>query len=115
MSEVICFRLDSSNPREAQALMVLSAWQEAGFSRRHVLTEALIRLDKDPEDVSDAVAELREVLGRAHDLLEALQDGRHTAVIRQRTEPEGEPLAESFIASVRQAARPGMSSEGVKT
>ena len=53
MSEVICFRLDRDNPREAQALQVLAAWQEAGFSRRHVLTEALLRLDGDIRTVID--------------------------------------------------------------
>jgi hypothetical protein len=109
VSEVVCFRLDGDNPREARALAVLRAWQEAGYSRRHVLTEALLRLDGDAgQDTLGTVAELREVLGRAHDLLAAMQDGRR-ALPLPPDEPQGAPLSASFIASVRKTARPGMS------
>jgi hypothetical protein len=34
MSEVISFRLDNTNPREAQALEVLKAWIGMGYSIR---------------------------------------------------------------------------------
>ena len=47
MSRVIGFRLDSDNPREAQ--------REAGYSTRHVLTEALLGLEMiDDESAVDA-------------------------------------------------------------
>ena len=42
MSEVISFRLDPDNPREAQALKILRTKQAEGFSSRRVLTDALI-------------------------------------------------------------------------
>jgi len=45
MSEVISFRLDNANPREAQALEVLNAWIEKGFSTRFILTTALLELE----------------------------------------------------------------------
>ena len=116
MSEVICFRLDSANPREAKALEVLATWQEAGFSRRHVLTEALLRLDDDGDDNSDAdtLAALTEVLSQVQDLLENMQNGHYVSASSQPEEPEVEALAESFLASVRQAARPGLRREEVR-
>jgi hypothetical protein len=78
MSQVVCFRLDRQNQREALALAVLSAWQEAGYSTRHILTEALLGLDDGSQDeLSAVIAELREVVGHAHDLLEEMRDGRH--------------------------------------
>jgi hypothetical protein len=42
MSQVISFRLDQNNPREAWALSVLSGMQEQGYQVRHILTEALV-------------------------------------------------------------------------
>ena len=42
MSEVISFRLNPENPREAQALEILRAKKSEGFSSRQVLTDALI-------------------------------------------------------------------------
>ena len=32
MSEVISFRLDPDNPREASAILVMQAWKDKGFS-----------------------------------------------------------------------------------
>ena len=45
MSEVISFRLNKDNPREARALMVLKGWQEQGHNIRYIITEALVNLD----------------------------------------------------------------------
>lgn len=42
MSEVISFRLNKDNPREAQARAVIKAWGDKEYSARHVLTEALL-------------------------------------------------------------------------
>lgn len=115
MSEVICFRLDRSNPREAQALQILATWQEAGFSRRHVLTEALLRLDDDSEDnTADTLATLHETLAQVQALLEGMQNGHYVPAKVQPSEPESQALAESFLASVRQAARPGLRREEVR-
>ena len=51
MSEVISFRLDNANPREAQALEVLNAWIEKGFSTRFILTTALLELEHHGSDL----------------------------------------------------------------
>jgi hypothetical protein len=45
MSEVISFRLNKSNLREAQALEILKAWCSRGYSLRYVITEALLKLN----------------------------------------------------------------------
>jgi hypothetical protein len=112
MSEVICFRLDRDNPREGKALEVLAAWQEAGFSRRHVLTEALLRLNGETGDsTANTLAALTEVLSQAQVLLENMQNGHYVPTGGQSEEPEDQALAESFLASVRQAARPGLRRE----
>jgi hypothetical protein len=104
MSQVVCFRLDRQNQREA--LAVLSAWQEAGYSTRHILTEALLGLDDGSQDeLSAVIAELREVVGHAHDLLEEMRDGRHVPPPRAG-DGQAAQLSESFIASVRKTARP---------
>jgi len=42
MSEVISFRTNKDNPREAQAIEVLKTWVDQGYSVRHVLAEALL-------------------------------------------------------------------------
>jgi hypothetical protein len=47
MSKVISFRLDRSNPREKQALDILKKWEQDGFSKRQVITIALIGLKDD--------------------------------------------------------------------
>ncbi len=50
MSEVINFRLDKNNPREAQAREMIEVWVKQGYSLQHILTEALLRL-KNQEDI----------------------------------------------------------------
>jgi len=47
MSEVISFRLDKENLREAKALMILHEWRKNGYSLRQTITEALVSLDRD--------------------------------------------------------------------
>lgn len=51
MSEVISFRLNPENPREAQALEILRTKQSEGFSSRRVLTDALIGVVTDREQI----------------------------------------------------------------
>jgi hypothetical protein len=71
MSEVISFRLDRNNPREAQALGVLKKGQEAGYSLRHVLTEALLALEASAEEEQAVARALLEVAGRLEQIQSA--------------------------------------------
>jgi hypothetical protein len=113
MSQVIGFRLDQDNPREAQALALLEAWQKRGYSTRYIITEALLQLDgKTESEVSSTVAELQKALDHAHRLLERMQNGQIASPQHQaEDQPEQAQLTESFVLSVKEAARSGMTLE----
>ena len=51
MSKVISFRLNKNNPREAIAWHVLQARIAKGYSIRHIMTEALIKLDQPEQEI----------------------------------------------------------------
>jgi len=108
MSEVISFRLDKDNPREARAREVLHAWYAQGFSVRHVLTEALLALDEgqhQDEESEFALDEVNRALHQVIQMLERMQNGRYVA---DDDQPPRAALTDTFVASVRSAARPGM-------
>jgi|GEM_PF-1378203 len=111
MSEVISFRLDRTNPREAQALEVLRKGQEAGYSLRHILTEALLALEAAAEDEQAATRALADVavqLEQIQSVLERLQHMDLAPVPPQRETPQQSVLAEAFLLSVKSAAKPGL-------
>jgi hypothetical protein len=111
MSEVISFRLDRNNPREGQAMAVLRKGQEAGYSLRHILTEALLALEASAEDERQILAALAEVsqrMGQIRDALESLQQGNLAPVQMRDERPNQAALAESFLFSVKNAAKPGV-------
>jgi hypothetical protein len=111
MSEVISFRLDRNNPREAQALGVLKKGQEAGYSLRHVLTEALLALEASAEEEQAVARALLEVAGRLEQIQSALEQFRHMKLPPSQLQsgiPEQAVLAESFVLSVKSAAKPGL-------
>ena len=111
MSEVISFRLDRNNPREAQALGVLKKGQEAGYSLRHVLTEALLALEAAAEDeqaVMVTLADLTNRLAEIHTALENLRRLESSQVQPTVDTPIQATLAESFLLSVKNAAKPGI-------
>ena len=109
MSEVVSFRLDAANPREAQAREVLRSWYAQGYSVRHILTEALLRLDEESEQATElSLVDLNQTLGRVSQLLEQMQNGHYTAVASATTEQSQEVLSDAFVASVKNTARPGL-------
>jgi hypothetical protein len=111
MSEVISFRLDRNNPREAQALGVLKKGHEAGYSLRHVLTEALLALEASAEEEQAVAQALLEVAGRLEQIQSALEQFRHMKLPPSQPQsgmPEQAVLAESFVLSVKSAAKPGL-------
>jgi hypothetical protein len=100
MSEVISFRLDRNNPREAQALGVLKKGQEAGYSLRHVLTEALLALEASAEEEQAVAQALLEVAGRLGQIQSALEQFRHMKLPPSQPQsgmPEQAVLAESCV------------------
>jgi hypothetical protein len=112
MSRVIGFRLDENNQREAQALLILRQWQENGYSTRHILTEALLMLDRSDGDGNKdtQIDEVMVVLSQVREQLEHI----HQSGLRFNRPALGKTvvLSEAFLGSVRQAARPGIQLKG---
>ena len=109
MSEVISFRLNKNNPREARALNVIRDWFTEGYSIRHIITEALLRLDgTDSEQVSFTANELITSLHQINQLLEQLGNGDSTRAINQGERQESTGLTATFIASVKKSAKQGI-------
>ena len=97
MSDVISFRLNKENQREAKALEVLNAWIEKGFSTRHILTTALLELDhpgSEPAKGEDGCG-MELVLNQIGLLLEILKDRETNPGVRQ--DPDKEPYARGSI------------------
>ncbi|PJF39968.1 MAG: hypothetical protein CUN55_13310 [Phototrophicales bacterium] len=122
MSKVVSFRLDEEHPEERQALAILEAWQEKGYTTREILTWALMSLDGiDPLERSSVsetsveakatIDELRDILGQAQAFLEALKSMK---ALPDSVDVPGESravLTQDFLASVRKVMRPGLSLE----
>ena len=109
MSEVISFRLGKGNPREARAWEVLQIWTSQGYSARHVITEALIKLSEESnQTTTQALEELSEAMRQVMQLLEHMQNGSYVPSADNDGESSKSALTDAFVASVKQAARPGM-------
>jgi len=100
MSKVYSFRLNDENPREAQAREVIKAWAEEGYSLRHVIVDALLTYKK---------AEVGN--GELNSVVEQLQDLILTLDKSPPPQTSKELLSNSFLNSVKQAARSGLTSE----
>ena len=110
MSEVISFRLNPDNPREAQALEILRAKQAEGFSSRRVLTDALIGMvSKKGQEMLFPIDEFNTALEQVSGLLEHLNGVNHDQ--SQSTRPKVVALNDNFLSSVKIAARPGLNHE----
>ena len=105
MSKVISFRLNSDNPREAQALTILYDWLSQGFSTRHTLTEALLSLSFDNNELSQK----QDLINLAIKMEELLNN--FEAVISQsgyqKRSSKGD-LSDIFKTALIQAVRPGL-------
>jgi hypothetical protein len=110
MSEVISFRLSEDNPREAQAREVLNAWVDKGYSVRHIITEALLQLGKEPGKHGDnRGGSMAEIVDRLASLVARLEGHLPNAQSpASQVEPE---LKSSFVAAIKKAARPGLRSD----
>jgi hypothetical protein len=100
MSEVVSFRLNKDNPREAQARAVLKAWVDKGYGIRYVLTEALLAYQNSQRDVD--IRELSMKLEEISNLLR--QNGTPS-----KQEDSNNMLSDSFMASIRKTAKSGTS------
>jgi hypothetical protein len=107
MSEVISFRLDKTNLREAKALEVLNIWIEKGFSTRFILTKALLELDHPGSDLemSQDDRDLGLVIDQIGQLLEIV---KANPIAVQSFNLEQPILNESLLTSIKQGVKPGI-------
>ena len=107
MSKVISFRLNPDNPREAQALEILRAKQAEGFSSRRVLTDALIAIvTVKQQGTLFSMKEFYEAMEKVSDLIERINDQNYSP--DQSTHTQVVALNETFLKSVKIAAKPGL-------
>ena len=101
MSTVISFRLSPENPREAEALAVLKIWHNQGFSIRHTLTEALLRLESvKPSTIeNDALNNLSIQIKK---LQESFETGPYYKLMVSNI-PAKEKLSDEFVTSILRA------------
>ena len=113
MSEVISFRLNKENPREARALRVMKRWKKEGHNTRHIVTKALLILeDFDNNELKSLMlVELNEKLSLVSQILEQIGFDGTTDVIASSTSSLNTMLSDSFINSIREAAKPGIKLE----
>jgi len=100
MSKVYSFRLSDNNPREAQAREVIETWVKEGYSLRQVVVEALLAYRKDEIELDG----FQSILAQIQELISTQQN-------QQDLSPIGEGLAPSFMDSVKQSAKLGISVE----
>ena len=114
MSEVISFRLNKDTPREAQALEVLNTWIRKGFSARYIITKALLELDHPGSDLemSQDNRDLDLVIDQFDQLFEIVKAIKANPITRQDLDPEQPILHESFLASIKLGAKPGIKHGG---
>lgn len=109
MSEVISFRLNKDNLREGQALDILETWCNEGYSIRHVITEALLKLNGDGyEEAATTLDELQTTLNQVVHLLEQLGNDESTKVKEQESRSGKTGLTYDFIASIKKYANTGV-------
>ena len=107
MSEVISFRLNPDNPREAQALEILRTKHAEGFTSRRVLTDALIGMVVENRQVSPfPITEFNEALEQVSGFLEKLNSIDYDQ--GKLESPQVVGLNDNFLNSVRNSAKPGL-------
>ncbi len=110
MSEVISFRLDPDNPREASAILVMQAWKGKGFSIRQILAEALLKLDTNGKNESDeGLADLYRKLEEISVQIETISSN-NPVVINNNGESSDEGLSHQFVESIKLSVLPGLRS-----
>jgi len=110
MSEVISFRLDPNNPREAQALQVLERMITQGYSVRFIMSEALVKFGANKID-SERVEndpDIRATLREITKILDHIQTGDSALKSSSSMSSKPENLGDSFIHSIKLSSKPGI-------
>jgi hypothetical protein len=97
MSRIFSFRLDPTNPREAEAIIIIQNRLSQGFSTRQTITEALLRINFTNSGATDSEA-LRNLSQQIKELLDVI--GIMGQLNEQKDEVDStELLSASFISS----------------
>jgi len=99
MSKVFSFRLDTDNPREAQAREVIEVLISQGYSLRHIITEALIYF----RDKESPTAGWEKVYDKLSEILHGLENGG----VKKQTKDHGSALSPSFIEAMKNSVKDG--------
>ena len=100
MSKVYSFRLSEENPREAQAMKAIDGWVSQGYSLRYILTDVLI----DSGNSQDDSKGLDKFLERLSDLIQELEEGRHSENRRENMTK----LPVNFVDAMKKLAGKGI-------
>ncbi|MCP4140128.1 MAG: hypothetical protein GY755_07535 [Chloroflexi bacterium] len=94
MSKVYSFRLDEKNPREAQAMRIIEAWVEEGFSLRHQLVNMIV-------SSKDGGSEYSELLRQIEHLLSNSERSQEVSDADRRE------LSDDFLGSLKMSVKDG--------
>ena len=110
MSKIVSFRLSKENPREAQAYEVLKARYDKGYSIRHTITEALLKLDEPGLDsvMGASLDDINKTLNQVRELLERIGNDDNSSQKSQNPGPYYSGLTDNFILSIRKVSKPGI-------
>ena len=110
MSEVLSFRLNKTNPREARALEILSMWVKQGYSARFIMTKALLEMDHPGSDleIRDDVRDWDLVVDQISQLIKILKEKQLAPPTRRHLVMEQPALSDNFLASIKQGIKPGI-------
>ena len=108
MSEVISFRLDKDNLREAKALLILQEWRTRGYSVRQTITEALVSLDRNGFKSGSSLDEFNEALSQVNHLLRLVESGGSSIINDKGKINPNNNLSTSFVASAKKSAKAGL-------
>ena len=110
MSEVISFRLNPDNTREARALRVLQRLQIEGHNTRHIVTEALLLLGDSDKDELNAkmLAQLNEKLDQVSQILQIIEHEKSTSGITINQSISEIKLSKDLLNAIKETAKPGI-------
>ena len=92
---------------------MLKAWYEEGYSLRHIMTEALLRLDEHRSDQAEnnVLEEVNGKLDSINRLLEWIGNTQPNDLNKQKEISSSSKLPDSFIVSIKKITKPGLKIE----
>lgn len=107
MSKVISFRLNPNNAREASVITVIRAWQSKGYSLRHIMSEALLKLDVNEMGIPDErLSDLYRKLDEISVQIQKIGDSSHATGLNRESSSSG--LSHHFVDTIKVALKPGI-------